>query len=513
VKESLSEADIDHIIESTRKLKEAQEKEDSPEAKASLPRLSLTDIERTAKVLPIEVEKLSDATILTHSVQSNGILYTDIAFDFSDINEDDLVLLPLLSRMLTETGTTDLSEDALTYLIGAETGGIGASFSVDLKSNGGKVSDPNDVSLYFAIRGKCTPDKISTLFDLVKKVLLDSNLTNQRRAVEMIKETKVRRETQIITSGHTYAASRLSARYSLVGYINERTGGLTYVRDLATLLEQAEKDWPSVERRLIALRDNIVAKSQTDRLIVNLTGEDKILASAKPVVTQFLNNLPTKTSTTTNLVSSFQASKLLPMQNEGFAVPSQVNYVVKGGSVFSPGESVKASYNVVVKYLSTGYLWDNVRVMGGAYGGFARFGASSGRMMFMSYRDPNLVDTLNIYDGASNALTAAEITQEDVLQAIIGSIGDMDSPLSPDQKGSVSMAQYIAGETNEDRQRMRDEVIDTTPSDFKDLAKRMESLKTKGSVAIFGSQAALDQANEALPADSKLKIELAIPIK
>ena len=123
VKDSLSAEEIERVIESTRKLKEAQEQEDSPEAKATLPRLGLEDIEREAKKLPIEVETVGDATILKHVVQSNGILYVDVGFDFSDISADDLILLPLLTRMLTETGTSQLSEDALTHLIGAETGG------------------------------------------------------------------------------------------------------------------------------------------------------------------------------------------------------------------------------------------------------------------------------------------------------------------------------------------------------------------------------------------------------
>jgi Zn-dependent M16 (insulinase) family peptidase len=236
------------------------------------------------------------------------------------------------------------------------------------------------------VRGKATKDKIPVLFDIIKDVLLDSNLGNQRRAVEMLKETKVRRETQIITNGHTYGASRLAARYSLLGYIGEMTGGLSFVRALGGLLEQAENDWPALEKRLLSLRDTIIRKSVAKNVIVNLTGEEKILAAAKDPMKAFLGALPSKQTSTRGFVQSFDTSKLLPVRNEGFAVPAQVNYVVKGGPVFQPGEPVKSSYSVVSKYLSTGYLWDNVRVMGGAYGGFARFGETSGRFMFLSYR-------------------------------------------------------------------------------------------------------------------------------
>ena len=244
-----------------------------------------------------------------------------------------------------------------------------------MRCSGGKVSDPLDVSLFFFLRGKATAEKIPSLFNIMKMVLLDSNLGNQKRAIEMLKETKARRETQIITNGHTYGASRLGARYTLLGYIGEVTGGLTYVRGLNALIEQAEKDWPSLERRLNNLRNAIVQRMDSTKLVLNLTGEDRILTLAKIPSLEFLHSIPKAApeSHASNLVKSFSAAKLLPTINEGFAVPAQVNYVVKGGSLFEPGEYVKSSYNVVSKYLSTGYLWDNVRVMGGAYGGFMRY--------------------------------------------------------------------------------------------------------------------------------------------
>lgn len=211
----------------------------------------------------------------------------------------------------------------------------------------------------------------------MKTVLLEANLGNRKRAIEMLKETKARRETQIITNGHTYGASRLGARYTLLGYIGETTSGLTYVRGLNGLIEQAERDWPSLERRLNNLRNRIVRRINEKKLILNLTGEERILLSAQGPADDFLNEIPkgAEDPNAEGLLKSFTPSKLLPTINEGFAVPAQVNYVVKGGSLFEPGEYVKSSYNVVSKYLSTGYLWDNVRVMGGAYGGFMRYDA------------------------------------------------------------------------------------------------------------------------------------------
>jgi presequence protease len=285
------------------------------------------------------------------------------------MDKNDLPLLPLLTRMLTETGTSKYSEEALTYKIGSETGGISTSFMTDLKSNHGLTSSSNDASLYFTIRGKSTVEKIPLLFDIMKDILLDANLNNQKRAIEILKETKVRRESQVITNGHTYGASRLAARYSPLGYIGEMTSGLSYIRCLGGLLNEAENDWSTLHTRLVNLRDTIIKKqlnsATKDKLIINLTGEEKLLETATTSMNKFLADIPSaKTTSTTSLLASIGASQLLPIQNEGFSVTAQVNYVVKGGQLFEPNEPIKGSYNVVSKYLSTGYLWDNVRVMG-----------------------------------------------------------------------------------------------------------------------------------------------------
>jgi len=216
---------------------------------------------------------------------------------------------------------------------------------------------------------------------------------------------------------------------------------------------------------------------------------------------------------------------LLPVENEGFIVPSQVNYVVKGGPILQPGEPITGAYSVVSRYLSTGYLWDTVRVMGGAYGGFARFGGASGRFAFLSYRDPNLVNTLKAYDQSAEAMleavkagasqsnptantegAATGLTKAALLQAVIGTVGDMDSPMSPDAKGFTAMARYLSGETAEERQKYRDQVLDTSTADFVQFAEKLSALKSTGSVVVVGSESALNAANAELPEGSKLTL-------
>merc|ERR1711998_430561 len=319
----------------------------------------------------------------------------------------------------------------------------------DAMSNAGTLSDLDNPVMYLMARGKATTDKIDNLLSLFQETLMNSRLDNKKRGVEMLKEMKIRRETSVITNGHSYGASRLSARNSLLGYMGEMTGGLTYTRNLAALLEQAEKDWPAVQARLEHLRSMIVQKGD---VVINLTGSTSVIEAAKPSVDKFINNIPAA------------------------GTVSQVNYVVKGARIIQPGEPVKGSYSVASRILSTGFLWDHVRVMGGAYGGFTRFGAGSGVASFLSYRDPNLANTLFIYD------RAADVLEEEA------------SKITP-----------------EERQRWRNEVLGTTKEDLLEYAAKLRAVKDTGSTVVFGSQAALDAANEVLPKERTLTIESAIP--
>jgi len=275
-------------------------------------------------------------------------------------------------------------------------------------------------------------------------------------------------------------------------------GGIAAVREASKLLEQAEKDWPTFEARLERMRRSIIRKGG---VVVNLTGDDRTLEKSLKTLGDFLATIPDGPSTPTlSLLDTWNKGegKLLPIKDEGFVVPSQVNYVVKGGAMFKPGESVPGSYSVVSRFISTGYLWDNVRVLGGAYGGFARFSESSGRFVYMSYRDPNLISTIDVYDNAPKHLREVEVSGADILQGIIGSIGDLDGPMSPDQKGYASLVQYISGETAEERQKFRDEILQCKEQDFKDFADKLDMVAKDGSIVVVGSQSALEAGNKVL---------------
>mmetsp|Transcript_4116 Transcript_4116/g.6487 ORF Transcript_4116/g.6487 Transcript_4116/m.6487 type:complete len:271 (+) Transcript_4116:2-814(+) len=247
-----------------------------------------------------------------------------------------------------------------------------------------------------------------------------------------------------------------------------------------------------------------------DGMFVDITGDKAVLEKVQPTIDTFLAGLPGDSSG--KKLPNFYIEEhpwvapikklmadFVPVKDEGFVVPTQVSYVGKGGILYDQGETATGASQVVSKFLRTGYLWDYVRVMGGAYGGFCTFSPYSGFFSYLSYRDPNLSKTLDIYDAAGDAVIAAaeqmKTDPEMLSQAIIGTIGDMDGALSPDQKGFTQMQRWLVNESAEYRQEFRNQILDTKPEDFKAFGERLKAMK-EPSTAVISSQAAFEAAKK-----------------
>ncbi len=323
-------------------------------------------------------------------------------------------------------------------------------------------------------------------------------------------------------SGHSTVNMRMKARYRVGGYIDEMMSGISQLDTIKDLLKQAEEDWPTLLVRLEKMRNAILdTETCRDGMILDITGDSNVLDKIQPSINAFLDDLPGEANGS-KLPDFYKdehpwvpkvrelMGRLTPIEDEGFIVPTQVSYVGKGGLVFEEGETVTGAAQVVARFLRTGYLWDHVRVMGGAYGGFCTFSPYSGFFSFLSYRDPNLSKTIDVYDAAADAvLAAAEQLKSDndaLAQAIIGTIGDMDGSLSPDQKGFTAMQRWLINESAEHRQNYRNQILDTKAEDFKVFGERLKSLK-QPSIAVVSSQGAFDAA-AADGKEMKLKIVL-----
>ena len=520
IKSQLSDEEVEEIIRKTSELKALQAAEDPPEARATIPSLELSDLKRECSEYPIQVTENEAGTgikVARHELAStSGIAYVNFGIDLSTLSLEDAALLPLLTKIMTQTGAGEYDPVALARRIGTHTGGVSVSLLTsaahEQDADESLASGGENMITKLMIGGKATSDKTEELFSIFKLILTDARLDSQSKVIELLKETRSRMESQVQGAGHSISNTRMKARYRVAGYVDEMMSGLTYLENTKAFLKQAQEDWPSLLARLEKIRATLLDE-ETCRsgMVMSVTGDKAVLEKIEPSLQSFLKDLPGKPDG--KKLPDFykephpwveQAQKMMiekaPLIDEGFVVPTQVSYVGKAGLLYDKGERIPGSAAVVARFLRTGYLWDHVRVMGGAYGGFCVFSPFSGLFSFLSYRDPNLHKTIDVYDAAADALMeAADALEKDpqaLATAIIGTIGDMDGALSPDQKGYTAFQRWLINESPEYRQKYRDEVLNTKPEDFRDFARRLKNIKS-ASVAVVSSKAAFEAAAKA----------------
>jgi len=522
IKASLDEDALQKIIDDTASLKKLQAEEESPEDRATIPSLTLADLDPEPKEYPLEVSTHSSGiTLVTHDLPStSGIAYVKLLVDISDLTLDEVVLLPLFTRLMTEAGAGKYDDVELSRAIGANTGGLSTSCAITnvrpstQAGTDGLVGDGDHLITKLSISGKATAEKAEDLFDLMKMILTDANLDSKSKVGQWLKQMRSGMESGISGSGHSFANKRLMARYDNGSFLSEIMSGITYLETIKELQEQVEADWPSVHARFQNIRDTILSHDKCrNGMIFDITAEPKVMSTVQPSLDAFLSSLPGSPTPSQSFPDFYatphpwipsirsKMSTQAPLEDEGFVVPTQVSYVCKGGRLYDNDERIGGSASVVKRFLGTNYLWDNVRVIGGAYGGFCQL-ASSGIFSYLSYRDPNLAETLDVYDKAHEDLVesakALEENNEILESAIIGAMGEMDGPLSPDQKGSVAFTRWLTNQSHEQRKKFRREILDTKPSDFKNFAERLRRLKEdeacQASVSVVSSKAAFSAA-------------------
>jgi len=515
IKASLNDEDLQDIINSTKNLKQLQSSEDSLEDRQTIPKLALSDMKREVTEYPCAVNynhNDSGVTIIKHELPlTSGIVYVHFVIDITNVPLKDVSLLPLFTRILTEVGTSNYSDVELSRYIGTHTGGVSALVNVQsVRPDGveeGVIHSGDHLITKMFITGKSTSSKSKELFHIIHTILTDANLNSQSKVLEMLRESKQRLETAVQESGHHYSTLRTRSKYSYISSLEEIMGGFTYLNTLTNLIREAEENWSAILSRLENIR-NIVLKENICRngMILDITGDASVMKDISPSVDNFLTELPGNPKATVTFPDPYSTihpwvlafKSRMPLRNEGFIVPTQVSYVTKGGRLFQEGEYISGSSSVISRFLSTNYLWDRVRVIGGAYGAFCNL-ENNGIFTCSSYRDPNLKETLTVYDEMAQNLNSTAILLEsdfDTLSsAIIGTIGDLDSVLSPDMKGRVAFNRWLARESPEYRQKYRDEVLNSKPSDFLLMAKKLSAMKDK-TVAVVSSKGKFESARE-----------------
>ncbi|MEP7285425.1 MAG: insulinase family protein [Chloroflexota bacterium] len=479
---AMSQDELQAVIDNTHQLRLLQSLPDSPEALATIPTLKLTDLDRQNKLIPLAVLEDQGSKILYHDLFTNEMVYLDVGFNLHTLPQDYLPYVPLFSRALLELGTQTEDFVKLSQRIGRKTGGLRTS------SLTSAIRGRESGTTWLLLRGKATMPQVDDLLAILRDVLLTVNLDNQERFRQIVLEEKSSEEAGLVPSGHMVANTRLRAHFTEADWVAEQMGGVSYLFFLRSLVEMVDTDWPSVLKTLEAIHQRLISRKA---MICNVTLDGHNFGQFHPALTNFIATMP---DTEAELV------QWMPMPsptNEGLTIPAQINYVAKGTNLYKLGYQINGSAHVVLNYVRTNWLWDRIRVQGGAYGGFCRLDERSGVFSYLSYRDPNLLKTLDNYDGTSQFLRETELTDSEVVKNIIGVIGTMDDYQLPDAKGYTSMVRYLAGDSDEARQRLREEVLATTAHDFKAFAEVLQQVNEQGHVVVLGSQSAIEAANAA----------------
>ena len=481
IRADMDEDEYKNVVAIAEELQKEQEAHDEPEALATIPRLKVSDLDKEGKEIVCEQKD----EMLFHDLDTNGIIYLDLAFDFSGLEDRLIPYLPIFGRALVQTGTKSTDFVSMTRRMAAKTGGISPTSIVNSKHG------VDESYTRFVLRGKATAERSADLLSIMGELLSEASFDNKDRVRQLVLESKARKEQALVPSGHIMAATRMKARFNEAGYINELMNGISGLEFLRELAKRVDDDFDSVVADLEEIRSAILNQAN---LLTNVTLDGNTFNSVSNSIADMVGNLPggSKSVAVRNRASFSRA--------EGLCIPAQVNYVAKGANVYEHGYEYSGAAQVVSRYLRTGYLWDKVRVQGGAYGSFSMFDRSAGSLSFVSYRDPNLTRTLDTYDGVAEYLDSVAINSDELEKAILGGIGEIDNYMLPDTKGYTSMVRHLSGEDAAFRQTIREQVLGCSEQDFRNFGSAAKSVAKHGDVVILGSRKAME--------DSGLELDL-----
>jgi len=487
IKANMTDAELEQVIKNTQTLIEAQGTPDPPDVLATVPTLHLDDIDKKNKSIPREAIQENGYTTLYHDLFTSNIVYLEVGFNLHGLPEELLPYIGLFSDALLEIGTAKEDYVKLSQRIGQKTGGLRAYPMISAQHHSAECA------AWLFVRGKSMVNQFSTMLDIIKEVLLTVKFDNQERFKQMVLEEKAQQEASLVPSGHRFVGSRLQANFSETGWVGEQTGGINYLFFLRQLIKEVENNWPEVLAKLERIRTIVINRNAA---ICNVTLDHSNWQTLQPILNRFMADLPAQSYTPVTWTQKADFG------NEGLAAPgSQVNYVGKASNIYKLGYQFHGSISVISNYIRTSYLWERVRVQGGAYGAFCSFDRNTGVYNFLSYRDPNLLKTLTNYNQIADYLKQIDLNEDQLTKSIIGVIGSLDTYRLPDAKGYTSLIRHLLNYSDEMHQQYREQILTTTAQHFKDFAEILAETNHNNIVGMLGSPDALKAANEAQGGD------------
>lgn len=478
-KAGLSEDEIRKLIADTKHLKEYQETPSPKEDLEKIPMLARSDMKKEAAPFYNTELSVKGIPVVHHDIYSNGIIYLTMLFDIAHIPAEDIPYLGVLKAVLGYVDTKKYSYADFANEVNIHTGGISSTIGVYPG-----VKDKDGYQVKFEVRTKALYDKLPEAAALMKEMLFTSELEDEKRLYEIIAELKSRLQVSISSAGHSVASTRAMTYFSKAAAYKDT---ITFYETLCDLEAHFDERKEALTAKLKEMVSSIFTK---EHLLVSVTCEKDGLSIVETELEKFIPMLY-ETS------GEEKQAEIVPVRkNEGFMDASQVLYVARAGNFRAHGFDYHGALRILKVIMEYDYLWINIRVKGGAYGCMNGY-MKNGDTYFVSYRDPNLEKTNEIYDGIPAYIEQFTADERDMTKYIIGTISDMDVPMNPSTKGDRSMAAYLQNISYEEIQKERDQVIGATQEDIRGLRDMIASVLAENNLCVVGNEETL-QASEGM---------------
>lgn len=479
-KASLSARERQEIVDFTHHLKKYQEEPSLPENLEKIPMLSRSDIKKTGERLYNRQQQAGDTLMLCHDIDTNGIAYFSLMFDLKDLPAEDIPYLGLLKAVLGYVDTNAYSFQELANEINLHTGGIFSNIGIYPRV------DDERILLKYEVKIKTLYHEIPKTMEIVREIISGSNFKKKERLYEILAELKSRIQMNFSSNGHSISSMRAMSYFSESAEYTDLTQGIEFYQLVKELEEHFEEKKDFISSKLEQLAKKIFRK---DNLMFSVGAEPegmKLVEQEIPAVKEVLSE---------NIPGEERKPLLLEKKNEGFLDASQVQYVSRAGNFRKAGYQYTGTLRILKVLLSYEYLWINIRVKGGAYGcmsGFTRRGDG----YFVSYRDPNLTKTNQVYEGIPSYLENFQVDEKEMTKYIIGTFSGVDAPLTPAGKTGRSATAWLTGITEEMLQKEREEILNATPEDIRNLSGIVKAVLADDVLCVIGNEEKLKEEKE-----------------
>ena len=481
-KESLSETELEKIVEQTRQLRAFQEEPDRPEDLAKIPLLAREDIRRKVEPVILEERCVGDTKLIYHSIPTNGISYFRLLFDVTDISSELFPYIGILKAAFGLVDTENYSYQELFTQTDLLTGGI-----VPVTNLYPNAKDLTQRRITFEVKGKAFDKNLQDAMALIEEMLIRSDYSDTKRLYEILAELKSRLQSSMMSAGHVVAGGRAVSYFSENAAIQEVLSGMDFYRLLEKICGDWEQEGKKTAEKLSELAKQIFCR---ENLMLDFISQDEaVYEQFRELAGGLKEKLPVKNA-------AGQPYRVETVRrNEGFLSSSQVQYVCRAGNFLKHGLPYTGALRILKGILGNDYLWNQVRVKGGAYGCMCSFG-KNGDAWFVSYRDPNLAKTIEAFEAAPEWVEQFADDERAMTQAVIGTISEMDTPMNPAAKGLRSLSIYLTNQTEEQLQRERDEVLDATAQDIRALAAYIRAFLEDDCLCVVGNEKKIEEEKE-----------------